>query len=207
MPFPTAWQAKQTPKRPKRNCHARWNLLCGRAFMFPSVLHTKLHRCSTHHDCMHDAEESLHMKTVLKSQMWYETLLSSHFVSLQQMGTPSQLSPRSWRIQFLNFLHIHLLLMWRACQSNNGKCRMNYISEWEPSPFILCMMPKLLPCTETTWKHLLVGTNVLHDKDQGNLFIGSAAKDKTPSEQESRINYLALKENVWSEKAGANRSR
>lgn len=144
---------------------------------------------------------------LLKSQMWYETLLSSHFVSLQQMGTPSQLSPRSWRIQFLNFLHIHLLLMWRACQSNNGKCRMNYISEWEPSPFILCMMPKLLPCTETTWKHLLVGTNVLHDKDQGNLFIGSAAKDKTPSEQESRINYLALKENVWSEKAGANRSR
>lgn len=97
-----------------------------------------------------------------------KTLLSFHFVSLQQMCTPSQLIPQGWGTQFLNFLHIHLQLTRRACQSTDGKFWMNYISEREFPPFIPCMMPQLLLCTETTWKHLLVGTNVLCDKDQGS---------------------------------------
>lgn len=57
---------------------------------------------------------------------------------------------------------------------------MNSIAEF--SPFILSMMPQLLLCTATAEERLVVGTNVLCDKDQG--ITGPAAKDKAPSEQE-----------------------
>ncbi len=36
--------------KPRRNHRVRGNLLCDWAFMFPNLLHTKLHRCNTHHD-------------------------------------------------------------------------------------------------------------------------------------------------------------
>lgn len=102
-----------------------------------------------------------------------KTLLSFHFVSLWQMCTPSQLSPQGWGIQFLNFLHIHLQLMCRVCKRTDRKSWMNYISEPEPSSFIPLHDATALPV-----QRLLVGTNVFCDKDQKNIFIGPAAKDK-----------------------------
>ena len=53
-----------------------------------------------------------------------ETLLSFHFVSLQQMCTPSQLIPQGWGTQFLNFLHIHLQLT-RSCQPQHWREALN----------------------------------------------------------------------------------
>lgn len=50
---------------------------------------------------------------------------------------------------------------------------MNYISEPEPPSFIPLHDATALPV-----QRLLVGTNVFCDKDQKNLFIGPAAKDK-----------------------------
>lgn len=71
------------------------------------------------------------------------------------------------KVEELNFLIFYTFICTRrACQSTARKYWMNYISEREFSLFIPCMMPQLFLCTDTTWKHLLVGTNVLCDKNQ-----------------------------------------
>lgn len=131
------------------------------------------HRCNTQHDYAWCRESFECESSFQECQMQCQKLLSFHFVSLWQMCTPSQLSPQGWGIQFLNFLHIHLQLMWRVCKSTDRKSWMNYISEREPSSFIPLHDATALPV-----QRLLVGTNVFCDKDQKNLFIGPAAKDK-----------------------------
>lgn len=161
------------------------------AFMFSSLLRAHPHMI------MHDAVTALHVKTVYRGSQ-IRSLLSFRFFSLRQMRTSSRtLAPlppsllKAEKFNFQNFLHIHLQLMWIPCQSADRKHRMNYNSERDLPPFIPCMMPRPLPCTGTTWKHLLVGTNVLCDKDQRIFFRSPAAKDKTPSERE--LNEMASK--------------
>lgn len=196
------YETEKKSPRERKICYAT-RLLC-----FP-VCRTANYTDAIRIMIMHNVAKALHVRTVCwKAKCEVKTLLSLHLVSLQQMRTPSRLSPQGWAIHFLNFLHIHLQLMWGACQSTDRKCWMNYISEREFSPFIPCMMPQLLPCTETTWKHLLVGTNVLCDKDQGIFSWVQLQKTRHPPSRSSRINELALKEKVWGKKkGGANRSR
>lgn len=180
------WGVELILWNPEKNLHLRGKPLCHKAFK-------QNNPDATHVLIVHDALKALHVNLLWKL---YSAPI---FVSLQQICTPSQLSPQGWGIQFLNFLHIHLQLMWWACQCTDGKRWMNYISERDFSPFIPCMMPRLLPCAETIWKHLQEGTNVLCDKDQGIFSWVQLQETKQPLSS-SGINELALKDKVWGKK-------
>lgn len=164
-------------------------------FMFSNLLHIKNYTDATHTMIMHDAVESSAFKNSFPDTKRDVEKLYSASILLAggECATPSRLYPQGWEIQFWKIFYTFICSWWwSACRRADRKCwgELHFQSE----SFLLsspCMMPQLLPCAETTRKHLLVRTNVLCDKDQKNIFIGPAAKIQ---------NSLGVGWKIWQQK-------
>lgn len=176
--------------------------------MFSNLQRARLHRCNTQHDYAWASEslgtwEPFAWKPNATWKLYSASILSARSWCARHRNSPLKVMKPSFYIFFYTFIC-------RWCgepvrKLTGSAVRITFQSEF--SPFIPCMMPQLLPCTETSWKHSLVGTNVLCDKDQGVFSWVQLQKTKQPPEQRFKDNWTCIKEKVWVKNGGANRSR